>query len=197
MDGGFNFVFDWTANSKTVNEDTTFEFIPPVYSGCASSLVSCHFHVTLYLVLPLRGCTSEALGMVLEKSCADASAGQHLFVDRGSLRSVLRRFTVKGGRFCLWIYAVPVSESCTRLIINAGGNFPKPKPAGGLKGLKARLSPQPLIRCLLRQLRWMSTPVTVMTAEQSSCSHMVIPVQHETVPIMYDALQPCDVRHRR
>ena len=33
VDGGFNFVFDWTANSKTVNEDTTFEFIPPVYSG--------------------------------------------------------------------------------------------------------------------------------------------------------------------
>lgn len=34
-DGGFNFVFDWTANSKTVNEDTTFEFAPPVYSGWA------------------------------------------------------------------------------------------------------------------------------------------------------------------
>jgi len=33
VDGGFEFVFDWTANSKTVNEDTTFEFIPPVYSG--------------------------------------------------------------------------------------------------------------------------------------------------------------------
>lgn len=32
-DGGFKFVFDWTANSKTVNEDTTFEFVPPVYSG--------------------------------------------------------------------------------------------------------------------------------------------------------------------
>ncbi len=32
-DGGFEFVFDWTANSKTVNEETTFEFVPPVYSG--------------------------------------------------------------------------------------------------------------------------------------------------------------------
>ena len=53
---------------------------------------------------------------------------------------------MKGGRFCLWIYAVPVSENCTRLIINAGGNFPKPKPAPGLAGLKARLSPQPLIQ---------------------------------------------------
>ena len=63
------------------------------------------------------------------------------------------RFTVKGGRFCLWIYAVPVSENCTRLIINAGGNFPKPKSAPGLAGLKARLSPQPLIRALLRRLR--------------------------------------------
>ena len=68
-------------------------------------------------------------------------------------QDVLCRFTVKGSRFCLWIYAVPVSENCTRLIINAGGNFPKSKPAGGLKGLKARLSPQPLIRSLLRQLR--------------------------------------------
>ena len=68
---------------------------------------------------------------------------------------MLRRFTVKGGRFCLWIYAVPVSESCTRLIINAGGNFPKPKPEQGLAGLKARFSPQPLIRALLRQLRCM------------------------------------------
>ena len=64
-----------------------------------------------------------------------------------------RRFTVKGGRFCLWIYAVPVSENCTRLIINAGGNFPKPQAQPGLKGLKARFSPQPLIRTLLRNLR--------------------------------------------
>ena len=61
---------------------------------------------------------------------------------------------MKGGRFCLWIYAVPVSENCTRLIINAGGNFPKPKPKPGLAGLKGRLSPQPLIRALLRRLRY-------------------------------------------
>ena len=47
-----------------------------------------------------------------------------------------------------------MSENCTRLIINAGGNFPKPKPAPGLAGLKARLSPQPLIRALLRRLRY-------------------------------------------
>ncbi len=50
MDGGFNFVFDWTANSKTVNEDTTFEFIPPVYSGCASSFLSWHRHLKSSLV---------------------------------------------------------------------------------------------------------------------------------------------------
>lgn len=30
---GFKFVFDWSANSKTVNKSTTFEFIPPVYNG--------------------------------------------------------------------------------------------------------------------------------------------------------------------
>ena len=60
---------------------------------------------------------------------------------------------MKGGRFCLWIYAVPLSEHCTRLIINAGGNFHTPKPEPGLKGLKARLSPQSLIRPLLRKLR--------------------------------------------
>ncbi len=100
-------------------------------------------------------------------------------VDRGPVRSVLCRFTVKGGRFCLWIYAVPVSESCTRLIINAGGNFPKPKPASGLKGLKARLSPQPLIRSLLRQLRCMPMPAPVMTAAWCSCSLAVIPVHHK------------------
>ena len=37
-------------------------------------------------------------------------------------------FTVAGGVFSLWIYAVPVSATCTRLIINAGGNFPVPPP---------------------------------------------------------------------
>ncbi|KAK9828711.1 hypothetical protein WJX72_001664 [[Myrmecia] bisecta] len=38
-------------------------------------------------------------------------------------------FAVATGRFQLWIYAVPVSADCTRLIINAGGNFGDKLPA--------------------------------------------------------------------
>ncbi len=56
-----------------------------------------------------------------------------------------------GGVFSLWIYAVPVSATCTRLIINAGGNFPKP-PLNwkSPKALLGRLNPLPQ---LLRRLR--------------------------------------------
>ena len=34
-DGGFSIVFDWSANSKSINEGTTLEFIPPAYNGYA------------------------------------------------------------------------------------------------------------------------------------------------------------------
>ncbi len=111
----------------------------------------------------------EELRLLLKDGCVAASA-VHYRVDRGIVWPFLCRFTVKGGRFCLWIYAVPVSESCTRLIINAGGNFPKPKPASGLKGLKARLSPQPLIRSLLRQLRCTSIPATMSWQEHNAAA---------------------------
>ena len=30
---GFSFVFDWSANSKTLSKGTTLEYIPPVYNG--------------------------------------------------------------------------------------------------------------------------------------------------------------------
>ncbi|CAL8469852.1 g9394 [Coccomyxa elongata] len=99
---GFNFVFDWSANSKTVNKSTTFEYIPPVYNG----------------------------------------------------------FTVAGGVFSLWIYAVPVSATCTRLIINAGGNFPVPPlPRLSLAdpaALLRRLDPRPALLKLAKTLagRW-------------------------------------------
>lgn len=32
-EGGFSFVFDWSANSKTLSKGTTLEYIPPVYNG--------------------------------------------------------------------------------------------------------------------------------------------------------------------
>ena len=68
----------------------------------------------------------------------------------------LHRFTVAGGVFSLWIYAVPVSATCTRLIINAGGNFPKPpspqlsltNPAALLK----KLDPKPLLLQLVKRI---------------------------------------------
>ena len=34
-EGGFSIVFDWSANSKSINEGTSLEFIPPAYNGCA------------------------------------------------------------------------------------------------------------------------------------------------------------------
>ena len=72
-----------------------------------------------------------------------------------------------GGIFSLWIYAVPVSATCTRLIINAGGNFPKPPlnwkaPAA----LLARLNPLPQ---LLRKLRRAVLPVLPRPAWTESC----------------------------
>ncbi|EIE25673.1 hypothetical protein COCSUDRAFT_39968 [Coccomyxa subellipsoidea C-169] len=99
---GFKFVFDWSANSKSVNKNTTFEFIPPVYNG----------------------------------------------------------FTVAGGVFSLWIYAVPVSATCTRLIINAGGNFPKPPPQKltltNPAALLKKVDPRPLLLQLVKRIsgRW-------------------------------------------
>ena len=61
------------------------------------------------------------------------------------------RFTVKGGVFSLWIYAVPVSATATRLIINAGGNFPKPPP--GKVTPAALLQRVNILPKLLRSLR--------------------------------------------
>ncbi len=86
---------------------------------------------------------------------------------------------MKGGVFSLWIYAVPVSATCTRLIINAGGNFPKPPP-GKLTpaALLQRLSPLPK---LLRQLRhaplyrWHGVPaacIAVAAVGLCMCMHV-------------------------
>lgn len=72
--------------------------------------------------------------------------------------SYISRFTVAGGVFSLWIYAVPVSATCTRLIVNAGGNFPLP-PAPKLSladpsALLQRLNPRPLAQKLIKRFRW-------------------------------------------
>lgn len=66
------------------------------------------------------------------------------------------RFTVAGGVFLLWIYAVPVSATCTRLIINAGGNFPVPPPPrlslADPAALLKRLNPRPALFKLAKTL---------------------------------------------
>lgn len=68
----------------------------------------------------------------------------------------LHRFTVAGGVFSLWIYAVPVSATCTRLIINAGGNFPKPPPLQlsltNPAALLEKLDPKPLLLQLVKRI---------------------------------------------
>ncbi len=70
----------------------------------------------------------------------------------------LTRFTVAGGVFSLWIYAVPVSATCTRLIINAGGNFPKPLPQKltltNPAALLNKVDPRPLLLQLVKRIRY-------------------------------------------
>ena len=49
---GFSFVFDWSANSKTLSKGTTLEYIPPVYNGCDAVPLSA---LVLLLKLLLSG----------------------------------------------------------------------------------------------------------------------------------------------
>ena len=74
---------------------------------------------------------------------------------------------MKGGVFSLWIYAVPVSATATRLIINAGGNFPKPPP--GKMTPAALLQRLNILPKLLRRLRCLCcSPAPLHSAHSSA-----------------------------